>query len=336
MSQSARHARIGFFVLFGFFLIFATAIYVGSIRLFANEIRVLFYFDESVNGLSVGSPVKFKGVTIGTVSDILLAYDQDRSTEASFIPVFAKIDLGRLHRNLGLDPTIDFQDDDVFDAQVVEGLRAKLEMISFITGQLYVELDYFAPPGSEFRVVQRELNFREIPTVPSTMAEFGSSASSIMAKLASLDIKGINDALREALGTLNTKLVAMETDKWNSAVLGLTEDFGRIARDLDLAPLLEELSATNAALNSLVTRLDGAIEPAVEGYDAVVTDSRQALAQIDLAFRRVDELVAANSGFGRDLELTLREVREAARSLRELLEFLERNPRALLSGRPQP
>lgn len=336
MSQSARHARIGLFVLVGFFLVFATAIYVGSVKLFAQEITVLFYFDESVNGLTVGAPVKFKGVTIGKVSDILIAYDQDRNVEESFIPVFATIDQSRIHRELGVDPSIDFSDNDTFDAQIVEGLRAKLEMVSFITGQLYVELDYFAQPGDDIRIVQRQLTYKEVPTVPSTMAEFGSSASSIMAKLASLDVKGINDSLREALRTLNTKLSAMETEKWNTAVLEVSGDLKTLLRELDLDGLTSEIRQTNDTLRALVEKVDGAVDPALDDYHSVMGDARDTLHRIDQTFVRLDRVVADNSEVGSDLHGTLLEVREAARAMRELLEYLERNPRALLTGRPTP
>lgn len=337
MSQSARHARIGFFVLLGAFLIFATAIYVGSVRLFANEVEVLFFFDESVNGLTKGSPVKFKGVTIGTVTDILITYDQAEDLEKSYIPVFAKIDMTRVHRDLGVDQSVDFHDTKTFDAQIVQGLRAKLEMISFITGQLYVELDYFAPQGADdIRIVQRELTYLEVPTVPSTMAEFGSSASSIMGKLASLDIKGLNDSLRQALGTLNARLEAMETEKWNTAVLKVADDLETLIAQVDLDGLLTEVRATNASLQALVAKVDGAVDPALASYHDLVGDARHTLGGIEEAFARLESLLGNNADVGADIDSTLLEVREAARAMRELLEFLERNPRSLLTGRPQP
>lgn len=335
MSQSARHARIGLFVLTGFFLILASAIYVGSVRLLAKEATVLFYFGESVNGLTKGSPVKFKGVTIGEVSDIQVSYGQHDSAEVAYIPVFARINLDRLHKDLGVNPAIDFGNIEVFDEEIAKGLRAKLEMISFITGQLYVELDYFARPEDfkSIRPIQSEVIYKEIPTVPSTMTEFGSSASSIMAKLASLDIKGLNDALREALKTLNDKLSAMETEKWNVAILDVTENLKGATQELDFKGTLTALEETSASLKSLVAKLDGAVDPALEEYQGVMTSARNTLQRIDQAFARLDKVVADNAEVGNDLDMTFLEVREAARALRELLEYLERNPSSIITGR---
>ena len=336
MSQSAHHVRIGIFVLAGIFLAAGTAIYVGSMRLFANEVTVLLYFGESVNGLSIGSPVKFKGVPVGEVSDIRIAYNQDREAESSFIPVFAKIDLDRVYRDLGVDPTLDFSDDDVFDAQILEGLRGKLEMQSFITGQLYVELDYFAHPYDRFQILQKELRYKEIPTVPSTMAEFGSSASNILAKLAALDVKGINEALKATLETLETKLAALETERWNASVLELSGSLRKAADGLDLEPLLAELTETNKGLQTLISRVDGALDPALDGYHRLVSDARETLEGVDQTFVQINGLLRANTGVGQQIEPTLLEIRDAARSLRELLDYIERNPRAFLTGREMP
>ncbi|MFP4541415.1 MAG: MlaD family protein [Opitutales bacterium] len=336
MSQAAHHARIGIFVLVGLFLVAATTIYVGSVRLFGNEATVLFYFSESVNGLSVGSPVKFKGVPIGEVSRILISYDQDASMEEAFIPVFAKIDQSRIRSDLGVDPALDFQDQDQFDAQLLGGLRAKLEMESFITGQLYVEMDYFARPGDELRIVQQHLQYLEIPTVPSTMAELGSSASSIMAKLASLDVNGLSDTIRETVTTLNEKISALDTAAWNTSVIGLTEELREISASFDAAPLIAELRDTNRTLQSLAEKVEGSIDPALESYQAVITEARGTLAAAQTTFRHLDGILEDNGDLGDRLDDTLLEAREAARALRELLEFIERNPRALLSGRETP
>jgi paraquat-inducible protein B len=345
MSKQVRHARIGAFVLSGIFLVLASAIYVGSVRLFTKETTILFYFGESVNGLTKGSPVKYKGVTIGEVSDILLSFNQDESIEDPLIPVFARINIKRLHQDLGLDSAFNLESQEVFDAAIVDGMRAKLEMVSFITGQLYVEIDYFAPPGDfdSIRMIQREARYKEVPTVPSTMAEFGSSASSIMAKLASLDIKGLNDSLRSALATLqtsletvNAKISHLETEQWNSAVMEVADNLKGATEGLNLSATVEALEETNTSLQTLVAKVDGAIDPALEGYTAVIEDARKSLRGVDRTFNRLDQVIAKNTDMGAGLDDTLLEVREAARALRELLEFLEMNPRSLLTGRETP
>lgn len=333
MSRSVYYARLGLFVLVGTFVVFATVIYVGSVRLFASELTVLMHFRESVNGLSVGSPVKFKGVTVGSVSQILVAHDRDHGVDRSSVPVFAKISMERVRHDVNNGPGIDFNDGERFRTLVDNGLRARLEMQSFITGQLYVELDYFADPGAPYALLQYGDEFAELPTTPSTMAELGASASSLMASLASIDIKGLNDSTRRLLSLLEEKLSVMETEKWNEAILRVSTNLEAATRDLEIRPLLTEIRTTNRSLQELVMKVDQAVEPAVKDYHETMVEARDALASIEGSFSRLDRILASNEFIGSEVEGSLLEVREAARALREFLEFLERNPRALLTGR---
>ncbi len=336
MNRKIYYTRLGLFVLIGTFLVSATVIYVGSVRLFAREMVLLMYFGESVNGLSVGSPVKFKGVTIGSVSEIQVAYDLNQDIEQSFVPVFAKINLDRTHRDFGRGGSAAVPVESNLPALIENGLRARLEMQSFITGQLYVEFDYFAPPGAEYRLLQHGSSFQELPTVPSTLAELGASASSIMASVASIDIKGTNDGAKRLINTLEEKLAVMETAKWNTAILDLTASMQTRADELEIRPLIEEMRATNMGLQALVAKVDEAVDPALQEYQETLVDARNTLSTIDRTFARIDQTVAHNAGLGMEMESSLIELREAARAMREFLEFLERNPRALLTGREQP
>lgn len=333
MSQTVHHARVGAFVLFGIFAIVSTAIYVGSVRVFGKEVEVLFYFNESVNGLSVGSPVKFNGVPIGKVSNIYISYDQDPALEETYVPVFAKIDLNRVHRDLGVDPMIDFRDPSQLDAQVIAGLRVRLEMESVITGQLYVEMGYFAHPNDPFLIVQNSGQYLEIPSQPSTLAELGASASSVMAELATLDVKGISEALRGTLETLESRLSSLDTDAWNENIVMLTDNLNSATSDLDLKPLLDEIRVTNQTLSSLLSQADAAIDPVVGGYNSLVLNGEETLQAVGRLTNNLNELVDGREYIADRLGQTLLEFRESARAMRELLDYLERNPSSLITGK---
>ena len=333
MSQTVHHARVGAFVLIGLLAIVSTAIYVGSVRVFGKEVEVLFYFNESVNGLSVGSPVKFNGVPIGKVSDIHISYDQNPAIEETYVPVFAKIDLDRVHRDLGVDPMIDFRDPARLDAQVIGGLRVRLEMESIITGQLYVEMGYFAKPNEQFQIVQNSGEYLEVPSMQSTLAELGASASSVMAELATLDVRGISEALKSTLETLESRLSSLDTEAWNENIVTLTDNLNSATNELDLKPLLKEIRVTNDSLGHLLSRVNDAVDPVMSGYNALVLNGQDTLQAVERLTNNLNNLVDGREHFADRLGQALLEVRESAKAMRELLDYLERNPSSLLTGK---
>lgn len=335
MSRSVNPARIGLFVLVGAFLAVATVIYVGSVRLFGSEETFLLYFKESVNGLSVGSPVKFKGVTIGSVSEIRLAYNQDRSIEGSYIPVFINIDEDKVRIEGNGAGQVNLTNWSDFNEQIRRGLRGRLQLESFITGQLFIELDYFAPAGAPFQIVQAEVEYREIPTSPSVMAEIGSSAAEVLAKIGALDVKGISDRLVTLLDRLNNTVEQLDAAELNASVVRVGETVERVFEDVDLAPTVERLNRVLDDLHALSRNLNDSIDPAMADFHRIVDELSVTLEKGNAVIAHLDQMAAPGSALQRELVEAVSEIRRAARSARELINYLERNPQALLSGRPE-
>jgi len=137
MGKRANPALIGAFVLFAIVICAAAVVVVGSGRLFRNTRTFVIFFPGSVNGLEKGAPVKFRGVPIGTVTDIRIRMRELAATGR--IPVLIEVDRERVHELGGQHDTVD-------DQRVSElindlGMRAQLQQQSFITGLLYVALD---------------------------------------------------------------------------------------------------------------------------------------------------------------------------------------------------
>lgn len=113
MSQKASPTLIGVFIIAAIALAVVTVILFGSGRLFSKTEDFILYFEDSVNGLEVGAPVKFKGVRVGQVKRIAIRFDQD--DDSPHVPVLIEIDIGRLHKPLGVD--LDLADPEVFRQQ---------------------------------------------------------------------------------------------------------------------------------------------------------------------------------------------------------------------------
>ncbi len=336
MSRPANPTLVGIFALVAAFLGMGTIIFVASGKLFRAEETILVYFGESVNGLAVGSPVKFKGVPIGEVKDIRMSYNQIPDRETSYVPVFINLNLTKMGKKSDSIPTLEVINPATFKEELRSGLRAKLNLLSFITGQLYVEFDYFDPPGTPYILRQLGDEYKEIPSVPSDMEELGATASDILAKFASVDIKKMNDRILSLLNRLDTIAGRFDIDGVNSAFVDTAESVQVTLEALNLETTMPEIRETIASLNTLVTRLDGAIDPAVENYHETLDNIADTLKRGNRVLDNFEDLTSPDGSLRREFLNTLEELQEASQAAEELLSYLERNPRALITGRKNP
>lgn len=141
MSLRARKPLIFTFVLGALALGAAMVYFFGGRELVSRHESFLLYFKDSVNGLVPGSLVKFKGVPVGYVEAIRLDYRQPGRHD---IPVLIQLNADRLHRRLGVME--DLADPAVLAAQLRRGLRAEMDADSYVSGQMFIELEYYSPP----------------------------------------------------------------------------------------------------------------------------------------------------------------------------------------------
>jgi paraquat-inducible protein B len=295
---------IGAFVIGALALVIAAVLVWGSGRLFRNTAEFVCYFDGSVNGLEVGAPVKGRGVAVGKVKGIQLTYRQ-RPTDDR-IPVFIELDLKRL-RQLGAPGPPEPQ---VISALIARGLRARLERQSIITGTLFVNLGLY--PGTP--VVMSELDPAggqpEIPTVPTQLAEVGKSATALLTNLESVDFAGVMRSVQSAAASVD-----------------------RLASRENLPKGLAEVSATMESYRHLADHLDVGLAPLLAQLQAATGDARKTLVALDGAAGATGRVVGAQAPLPVRLREALTEVSRAANAVRELAEYLRRNPNALLVGK---
>ena len=158
MIRKVNKTAIGAFVVGALVLLMIAIVVFGSGDLFKRTNKFVLYFDGSVKGLSIGAPVTFRGVNIGTVKDISLIYDSKAGTV--LLPVIVEIQQGRIKgtpsfRDLGGDKKM-----------IALGLRAKLEIQSFLTGQLMISFDFYPDKPAKLRSILK--GFPELPTLPTS------------------------------------------------------------------------------------------------------------------------------------------------------------------------
>ena len=331
MNKKISPTLIGAFVVGAVALLVIAIIAFGSGQLFRESKEFVLYFDGTVNGLHVGAPVKFKGVEIGSVKDILLQMDSD--TQVNKIPVIIEIDLKKLTARGASGVIVEKQE--AFQKAVVEqSLRAQLRTESMVTGVLYVSFDFF--PGAPLTLVQKantQHRYQEIPTTPTDLQQIQDAATRIVAKFEEVDFKGIITSLTKTVEGVD-RLV--NSPDLKSALRGLDQTMPKVDRAI-------------SDISKLTTNLDGSIDRLSTDMAQTSEAARKAMDQATVAMKQTDAALQAAEGVMTNINgvmdqdsptiyefrKSLREVSAAARTLRLLSGYIERNPRALIFGKPE-
>ncbi len=320
MSKKANPTLVGAFILSAVFLTVGAVIVFGSTKLFSQRDSYLLYFDDSVNGLEYGSPVKFKGVKIGEVKSIMLSYHQ--AADDTAIPVIIEIDNTAIESNrIGNEPSV-FSPGQI-QASIKNGLRGKLETESFVTGRLYVALDFFSDtPDPVYRAKDPEIP--EIPTQQSPI-------SKVVRSLSDVDWEGMAESLRSILEKVDTNMA--ESLKSILAKVD-TIEISKIGQSVD--ETLEYIRSTANEIKTLVTSIEGEIDPLSDKAQQLLAESDVALKNMSLMTMELRNVVAPESRLYVELTEAMKDFSSAARWVGELAEFLSKNPKALISGKKLP
>lgn len=331
--QKPNPKLIGAFVTGALVLLVGMTMFFGSMSLFSRSTQFILFFDQSVNGLSEGSAVKFRGVPVGSVSRIMIrAEGQD--PDSSAIPVVIRIDRSRLSNDLGV--TDSSFEPEALNELIGNGLFAQLSLESFITGQLFVELsiDKQRSPGLQPHMVG-ESDLIEIPTLGSSLDEITTDAAAIISQLSELDFQRLNDNVNEVLQNLAVVLKGIDSAGVSRSI---TDAADSVSEFVGSEEVRSSLRSADSALQELAKTVrsmnleEGPLAESLSGWSASLTTT---LEKLDMLSTRLSEMTEPEGSLRYELESMLREMRRAAQSVRTLSDFLEQNPNAILTGRPE-
>jgi paraquat-inducible protein B len=332
MNKKISPTLIGVFVIGAVALIVIAILVFGSGRLFRQSRDFVLYFDNSVNGLRVGAPVKIKGVEVGSVKDIRLQLERNKEPK---IPVIIELDLEKFTARGAISAAATAMDPEALNKAIVDrGLRGQLEMESLVTGLLFIALDFF--PGTPITLVQStkgDYKYPEIPTLPTSLEQAKGAVMRVISKLEDIDFKELGANLEATLKGLNRTVnspdiesalrsLAQVMPKIDSAVVSFT----KLANDVDVkfSSLSDNLQQTSDATRQAMKQAENTLKQ----VDAPLKEAEAALINIK-------DVTDPESPTLSDIRKTLREVSAAARSLRLLGNYIEGNPRALVFGKPE-
>jgi len=339
MSKPVNPMAIGGFVLGGLALFIAGIFVFGGTGFFKPKAQYVVYFDSSLNGLMAGAPVSMQGVQIGTVKYIDIMLDSETTTVLK--PVVIELDFGTVHGLRGgeLKPAFSREKRRQNLQKLIDaGLRARLEMQSFLTGRLYVDLNFY--PGESVHLVGREHEGRmEIPSMPTRTEELRNTLDEAARQFRKIpfdkilgDLTATLEHVREFTGSEDLKAARRELASALQGARALTE---RLNQKVD--PLTNGFLSSTTELRGLIRDFRQEMKPLVKNTDSALAMAQKALTTADESMKKLQGTLDSAETFtapDSNLDQAIVELRETARAVRDLADYLERNPNSVIFGKP--
>ncbi len=262
-------------------------------RTYSLKRNYILLFDGSVRGLGRGAPVEFRGIKIGRVLDIKAEADPEKFVFQ--IPVLIEIEPERIELTSGSHA------DDVsrLDELVEEkGLRAQLQTGNLLTGALYVEIDFH--PNTTPAKVGYDRRYPVLPTIPTPLERVRASLTRLVNKLEKLPLEQIGEDLRQTVQGVNQLVNSSELRNSLSALNSTLDESQKLMRSVN-SELMTEANAT--------------------------------IKQANKALLAAERILTRDSPLNHEVRRVLEELSSAARSIRVMADYLERNPNALIYGK---
>lgn len=340
MARRANATLLGLFIVGAIILAISAALVFSGGWLREKTLYVM-YFTGSVKGLIVGAPVNFRGVKIGTVTDIRLLLDPN--TQKVKIPVYVELDPTRFSLLSGEElSTIKML------SMIKSGLRAQLQMQSLLTGQLAIQLDIH--PDKPATLIGASGKIIEIPTIPSQIQELTRLLEDFpVDKL----LKDLTSAIQGA-DTFFSSAALPKSIKQFDQTLGdlsaLANEYKNLGQQLeqrtehlsaDLKVALGEARTTLQAAQELIgsgktvmSNSNDLVNQLRNNADQITASTAETLNALKATSDSVNQLIAEDSPLQDQLGKTLEDVASSARALGALANTLEQNPEAMLRGKP--
>ncbi len=318
MSAPVNKTKLGLFVVLGFAAVVAIAIGLGLDRMHKKTVSYWSYFNESVQGLDIGAPVKFRGVTIGHVADIGIAPDH-RMVEVKCELIVDDIErMGLVEQGRARGAKARFS--------IPPDLRSQLGSQG-VTGVKFFAIDFFDPKTNPPPPLSFQPPANYIPAAQSMMKNLEDTITKAMERLPELV-----DATVTIMSRVDRLVAILEregvTEKAAEAMVHADEvltTLDKTLKKIDRQNIPEKTSKTIEDLQGAIAKMNKVLDR-IDGEAGLLATAQRSIASFGEVGRNAN-------GATRDLDDTLKEVRDAAEAIRLLADSLERDPDMLLKGR---
>jgi paraquat-inducible protein B len=322
VSAKAHPRAVGVFVLGAVFLVLAAIVLLSSGNWFEPRHRFTVFFPGSVRGLNQGAPVTFRGVRVGEVKDVN-AFLTGKSDTPIQIEVVIEVRTNVVESAEGQSrPLAAVTSQELAKALIDLGVRARMLSQSMLTGQRYIDLDFMPKTPARFASITRR--YPELPTTPTSMDKLSVQAEVFFDKLADLPLDQMLEDVRKALQSLREVLSSPD-------LRGAMAGAHRATRRLD--PALQEARTAIAEARVLIANMDrrmtglgGDTEATLKHMREVFEKTRQSLDSLDRTLSGADDTRLRATQ-------TLEELELAMKAIRNLVEYIQTHPEAMVQGK---
>ncbi len=342
--EKASYFKIGVFIIIGTIIGVIGVVALGVGTIFQKKVLVETYIDESVQGLDVGSSVKFRGVPVGKVETISLT-SAEYPTKRRYVLV-----------RIGLTTTI-FQaplsdaGSPSFTTEIEKGLRVRLASQG-LTGAAYIEADYQDPARNPPLEIDWHPRYPYVPSTLSRIAQLSESLEKILRSAEDIDVGRLVAGLEKSLQTITKVAEGANFDKLGgqaNAFLTEVRDTNRQLKELigsnEVKSALKDSAAAASAARQIIERAQGpvnqmlsdlpraaeSLERMVKRLDLVSADLPDTSAQLRQTVQRLNRLIATQQ---QGIAATVENLQAISNDMKELTESSRKYPSQVLFGAP--
>lgn len=336
MSAKANYQKIGIFIVSGLATLIIAIVVLSGGKWFKKVVYWETYFDESVQGLAVGSPIKYRGVQIGTVDEIGFVGDV-------YGAELSKEDLQRYGRYIlvrgaaaDLNPHLTEEEKESERGDMITvGLRVRLASQG-VTGVVYLEGDYLDPQQYPALQVPWKPQASYLPSAPSNLSVLGAALHTIARDLEKADIHTIAGHLdnlvlevTKVVKDTNVQALSTQTGRVLAELERAAQQGRRVLERPELITIVSDAARTMEGARNLVMELSHISKQIKIASDRLPDASNR----LEKSLRRVDTLLANKS---QDIEDTVENLRVMSENLREITDNAKRYPAQVFLGEPPP
>jgi phospholipid/cholesterol/gamma-HCH transport system substrate-binding protein len=344
--EKFSYFKIGIFVISAVVIGIIGVVVLGVGTIFQKKSIVETYIDESVQGLDVGSPVKFRGVPVGRVEQISLT-SAEYATKREYVVVRMSISSNMFQ----------FQVNDPKSEQLKEaldrGFRIRIAPQG-LTGVAYLEADYLDPERNPPLEIDWQPYYPYIPSTRSRITQLSEAVERILRNFSDIDIAQLSQTIDKSLVAMTKLAENANLEKIGGQANALLNELRETNRQInalvsnpELKTAIADASASagrarqiieraEKPVNQMLTDLPQATESLsrlVKRLDSVATDLPETSGQLRQTIQRMNRLIANQQ---RDIEKTMDNLRAVSENMKEITDNSKKYPSQVLFGAPPP